>query len=79
MVSYSQVLHCQVNKHSVDCNFVALYSQHVYCYHCQIPGRWEMMVGRLRQSAEEDCVLFYDAEMSAIHRLHQHGGCVLLL
>jgi len=33
-------------------------------------------VGRLRQSAEEDCVLFYDAEMSAIHRLHQHGRCI---
>ena len=32
-------------------------------------------MGRLRQSAEEDCVLFYDAEMSAIHRLHQHGRC----
>ena len=39
----------------------------------QIPGRWETLVTRLRQSAEEDCVLFYEAEMSALHKLHQHG------
>ena len=50
--------------------------QHIVVPLVQIPGRWEMMVGRLKQSAEEDCVLFYDAEMSVIHRLHQHGKCV---
>ncbi|XP_072177130.1 uncharacterized protein [Diadema setosum] len=39
----------------------------------QIPSRWSSFIQNLEQSSVEDCLKFYDADMSVLHGLHDNG------